>query len=119
MHSCFVTDILFFCGGAIGNAGVDTHVHRICNRLGWTRHPTKTPEETRIALEAWMPKDLWSNINLLMVGFGQQICLPVGPKCGECLNMALCPYGRKAPPGSSKKGSPRKAQKRKGQELSQ
>ncbi|XP_050734722.1 endonuclease III-like protein 1 isoform X3 [Eriocheir sinensis] len=99
--------------GKLTGIGVDTHVHRISNRLGWTRHPTKTPEETRIALEAWMPKDLWSNTNLLMVGFGQQICLPVGPRCGECLNKAMCPYGKNASHGSSKKGSPRKTQKRK------
>ena len=36
--------------------GVDTHVHRITNRLGWFRKPTKTPEKTRIALEAWLPR---------------------------------------------------------------
>ncbi|KAG0717934.1 Endonuclease III-like protein 1 [Chionoecetes opilio] len=102
--------------GELTGIGVDTHVHRISNRLGWTLRPTKTPEETRLALEAWMPKELWSNTNLLMVGFGQQVCLPVGPKCGECLNKALCPYGRSAPLASPKKGSPRKAQKRKGQE---
>ena len=110
------------CGGdGGGGAGVDTHVHRISNRLGWTRHHTKTPEDTRIALESWMPKDLWSNTNLLMVGFGQQVCLPVGPKCGECLNKALCPYGisplmNSPKKGSPKKASPRKAQKRKAQE---
>lgn len=102
--------------GKLTGIGVDTHVHRISNRLGWTRRPTKTPEETRLALEDWMPKELWSNTNLLMVGFGQQMCLPVGPKCGECLNKALCPYGRNAPLSSPKKGSPRKSQKRKGQE---
>lgn len=60
--------------------GVDTHVHRISNRLGWTGRKTKTPEETRLALESWMPKEIWSETNLLMVGFGQQTCLPVGPR---------------------------------------
>ncbi|KAK8395273.1 hypothetical protein O3P69_006171 [Scylla paramamosain] len=102
--------------GKLTGIGVDTHVHRISNRLGWTRRPTKTPEETRLALEAWMPKELWSDTNLLMVGFGQQVCVPVGPKCGECLNKALCPFGRNALLASPKKGSPRKSQKRKGQE---
>ncbi|KAK4306353.1 hypothetical protein Pmani_021811 [Petrolisthes manimaculis] len=74
--------------------GVDTHVHRISNRLGWTGKNTKTPEQTRLALESWMPKEIWSETNLLMVGFGQQICLPVGPRCSECLNVTLCPYGK-------------------------
>lgn len=74
--------------------GVDTHVHRICNRLGWNRTTTKNPEETRQQLEKWLPNDLWSELNLLMVGFGQQICLPVKPKCGQCLNRNICLYSR-------------------------
>ena len=77
--------------------GVDTHVHRICNRLGWVKKgkgPTKTPEETRKALEDWLPTSKWSEINWLLVGFGQQICLPVNPKCKECLNVNICPVGR-------------------------
>ncbi|VDP82831.1 unnamed protein product [Echinostoma caproni] len=75
---------------------VDTHVHRIVNRLGWTKKPAKTPEETRKALEAWLPKEKWDSINWLLVGFGQQICLPVAPKCDGCLNNAVCPFGRKS-----------------------
>ena len=62
--------------------GVDVHVHRITNLWGW--HKTKGPEETRLALQAWLPKELWHEINWLLVGFGQTICLPVGRKCGEC-----------------------------------
>ncbi|KAI6714435.1 hypothetical protein JHW43_003095 [Diplocarpon mali] len=62
--------------------GVDVHVHRITNLWGW--HKTKGPEETRLALQAWLPKELWLEINPLLVGFGQTICLPVGRKCGEC-----------------------------------
>ncbi|KAK3579456.1 hypothetical protein CHS0354_028258 [Potamilus streckersoni] len=72
--------------------GVDTHVHRISNRLGWTQKPTNQPEKTRVALEAWLPREYWKDINHLLVGFGQQICLPVGPKCGKCLNREICPY---------------------------
>ncbi|XP_066990162.1 endonuclease III-like protein 1 [Macrobrachium rosenbergii] len=90
--------------GKLTGIGVDTHVHRISNRLGWTGKPTKTPEDTRKALESWMPQEIWSETNLLMVGFGQQICLPVGPQCDACLNVSLCPFGRV--PGN--RGSPRK-----------
>ncbi|KAM9125824.1 endonuclease III-like protein 1 [Pangshura tecta] len=74
--------------------GVDTHVHRISNRLKWVKKETKTPEETRVALEDWLPRDLWSEINWLLVGFGQQICLPVNPRCSECLNRHICPAAK-------------------------
>ncbi|KRT78570.1 hypothetical protein AMK59_8579 [Oryctes borbonicus] len=70
--------------------GVDTHVHRISNRLGWVK--TKTPEATRIALENLLPQELWMEVNQLLVGFGQQICQPVKPKCNECLNNKICPF---------------------------
>jgi len=74
--------------------GVDTHVHRISNRLGWTgAKGTKNPEETRKALESWLPESKWTEINWLLVGFGQQHCLPVGPKCTTCLCSQLCPTG--------------------------
>lgn len=78
----------------ITGIGVDTHVHRITNRLRWFRKPTKDPEETRKALEEWLPRELWSEINHLLVGFGQTICLPVYPKCMGCLNKSICPVGR-------------------------
>ncbi|KAF5293489.1 hypothetical protein FQA39_LY02974 [Lamprigera yunnana] len=77
----------------ITGIGVDTHVHRICNRLGWVK--SKTPEDTRKTLEGWLPKDLWCEVNHLLVGFGQQICQPVKPKCDTCLNNKLCPFGIK------------------------
>ncbi|KAI0984760.1 hypothetical protein GJ496_009326 [Pomphorhynchus laevis] len=70
--------------------GVDTHVHRISNRLQWVK--TKTAEHTRIQLEDWLPKEHWSTVNKLLVGFGQLICLPIGPKCNQCLNRNICPY---------------------------
>ena len=54
--------------------GVDTHVHRICNTLGWAK--AKTPEKTRVQLESWLPKDRWSEINVLLVGVGQMIQQP-------------------------------------------
>lgn len=62
--------------------GVDVHVHRITNLWGWNK--TKNPEETRLSLQSWLPRDKWREINYLLVGFGQTICLPVGRKCGEC-----------------------------------
>ncbi|PGH27605.1 hypothetical protein AJ80_00618 [Polytolypa hystricis UAMH7299] len=62
--------------------GVDVHVHRITNLWGWNK--TKTPEETRAALESWLPREKWFEINKLLVGLGQTVCLPVGKRCGEC-----------------------------------
>ncbi|XP_063790967.1 endonuclease III-like protein 1 [Pseudophryne corroboree] len=79
----------------VSGIGVDTHVHRISNRLKWVKKETKTPEDTRVALEDWMPRDLWSEINWLFVGFGQQVCLPVDPQCSECLNRDICPGAKK------------------------
>ncbi|KAK7868468.1 hypothetical protein R5R35_011214 [Gryllus longicercus] len=78
----------------VSGIGVDTHVHRISNRLKWVKKPTKKPEDTRVALESWLPRDLWDEVNHLLVGFGQQTCLPVKPLCGSCLNKSLCPFGR-------------------------
>ncbi|KAJ5235746.1 uncharacterized protein N7469_004914 [Penicillium citrinum] len=62
--------------------GVDVHVHRITNLWGWNK--TKTPEETRLALQSWLPRDKWHEINKLLVGLGQTVCLPVKRRCGEC-----------------------------------
>ena len=62
--------------------GVDVHVHRITNLWGW--HKTKSPEDTRHALQAWLPRDKWREINWLLVGFGQTVCLPAGRRCGDC-----------------------------------
>lgn len=71
--------------------GVDVHVHRITNLWGW--HKTSTPEQTREALEAWLPKEKWHDINHLLVGFGQTICTPVARKCDQCKlrERSLCP----------------------------
>ena len=69
--------------------GVDVHVHRISNRLGWVR--TKKPEETRRDLEEWLPKEYWDSINLMLVGFGQTICTPMAPRCSQCKVNHLCP----------------------------
>lgn len=68
--------------GRTEGIGVDVHVHRITNLWGW--HKTKNPEETRMALQSWLPKEKWHEINWLLVGLGQTICAPVGRKCGDC-----------------------------------
>ncbi|KAA0721867.1 Endonuclease III-like protein 1 [Triplophysa tibetana] len=91
----------------VSGIGVDTHVHRISNRLGWTKKETKMPEATRKALEEWLPRDLWSEINWLLVGFGQQVCLPVGPLCSMCMNQYTCPSAHRSYPKKIKTGSPK------------
>ncbi|XP_037326889.2 endonuclease III-like protein 1 [Pungitius pungitius] len=91
----------------VSGIGVDTHVHRISNRLGWLKKPTKNAEETRKALEEWLPRELWSEINWLLVGFGQQVCLPVNPLCSVCLNQYSCPSAHQTSPTKRPKaGSP-------------
>ena len=67
---------------------VDTHVHRISNRLGWVK--TKNPEKTEVALKNIVPKVLWLNLNRLFVRFGQQICIPIRPKCNICIIENIC-----------------------------
>ena len=60
--------------GRVEGISVDTHVHRIANQLAWTGETsTKTPEHTRAALEAWMPREVWADVNLVLVGLGQEV----------------------------------------------
>ena len=68
---------------------VDTHVHRISNRLGFVR--TRTPEETEQALRAKLPRRYWIELNDLLVAFGQNVCRPLGPHCSRCPVAPLCP----------------------------
>jgi endonuclease-3 len=67
---------------------VDTHVHRISNRLGFVR--TRTPEQTEFALRAKLPRRFWLTYNDLLVAFGQNICRPLSPLCSRCPVRALC-----------------------------
>ncbi len=67
---------------------VDTHVHRIPNRLGWVK--TKKPEDTEKELEKIIPKKYWKNVNTTFILFGKNICLPLSPKCSECLINKYC-----------------------------
>ena len=73
----------------IETIAVDTHVHRISNRLRWVN--TKKPEETEDALKKIIPKKEWKRINRIFVKFGQQICLPVNPKHYLCPIEEICP----------------------------
>ena len=67
---------------------VDTHVHRISNRLGYVR--TKTPEETEFALRAKLPEKYWARYNTLLVAFGRSTCRPVSPLCSVCPIAKYC-----------------------------
>jgi endonuclease-3 len=68
---------------------VDTHVHRISNRLGIVK--TKTPEQTEFALRETLPRRFWIPYNDLLVRFGQNVCKPISPLCGGCPVQQLCP----------------------------
>jgi len=61
---------------------VDTHVHRISNRLGYVK--TKTPEQTEMVLRAQLPKQYWIQYNDLLVTWGQNVCKPISPICSKC-----------------------------------
>ena len=67
---------------------VDTHVHRISNRLGYVK--TRNPEETEMALRATLPRRYWIGYNDLLVSFGQNICVPISPRCSLCPVATLC-----------------------------
>jgi endonuclease-3 len=68
---------------------VDTHVHRISNRLGWVT--TKTPAETERALMRVLPRRHWIGVNETMVSFGQRVCKPLSPHCSTCPVNGVCP----------------------------
>jgi endonuclease-3 len=68
---------------------VDTHVHRIANRLGWVK--TRTPEQTERALYEVTARKWWARLNLYLVTWGQHICRPVYPLCARCPVSELCP----------------------------
>ena len=69
---------------------VDTHVHRITNRIGWV--DTTTPEKTRKELEKIVDKSCWIELNPLLVGFGQSICKSRKPGCNQCLLKESCAF---------------------------
>jgi endonuclease-3 len=89
-------NLVLSLGFGIDAICVDTHVHRISNRLGWVR--TQTPEETEAALAQIMPKKYWIPVNELFVKYGQNVCTPMSPYCDSC------PLGLSRPPRCKKCG---------------
>ena len=77
-------------GFGVKSIAVDTHVHRISNRIGLVK--TKNPEETEFALMKVLPKKYWTIFNKLLVTLGQNICTPISPKCSIC---PIEPYCKK------------------------
>lgn len=67
---------------------IDTHCHRIPNRLGWIN--TKNPEETEQELRKILPEKHWDDFNHLFVRFGQTICVPISPFCSRCPIQKFC-----------------------------
>jgi len=67
---------------------VDTHVHRISNRMGWVT--TRTPEETERALMRILPRRYWIGVNELLVRYGQAVCTPLSPRCSMCPARPWC-----------------------------
>jgi endonuclease-3 len=80
--------VLILSFRSLKNICVDTHVHRISNRLGWVR--TRTPEETEQALYKATHQRWWPYINLYLVTWGQNVCRPVYPRCGACVIRGQC-----------------------------
>ena len=81
--------VLILSFRSLENICVDTHVHRLSNRLGWVK--TRTPEETEQALYANTARRWWPYINLYLVTWGQNVCRPIYPRCGMCVVREHCP----------------------------
>jgi len=81
--------VLILSFRSVKNICVDTHVHRISNRLGWVR--TRTPDETEQALYRATRQRWWPYINLYLVTWGQNVCRPIYPRCGACVIREHCP----------------------------
>lgn len=84
-----VANIVLARGFGIPAIAVDTHVHRISNRLGLVK--TKKPAETERKLMAVVPEECWIELNPLLVALGQTVCLPRSPECQLCPLDPLCP----------------------------
>jgi endonuclease-3 len=81
--------VLILAFGSRDHICVDTHVHRISNRLGWV--DTRTPEQTEQALYRAADRRWWADINLYLVTWGQNVCRPVRPRCAACAVSRWCP----------------------------
>ncbi len=77
--------------GKMDGICVDVHVDRLCKMWRWVdAKKCKTPDHTRKALQTWLPKCLWYEINTVLVGFGQVICMARGKRCDICLANDIC-----------------------------
>ena len=81
--------VLILAHASRDNICVDTHVHRIVNRMGWVT--TRTADETEQALYRVTQRRWWPIINLYLVTWGQNVCRPVYPLCPQCVLMDVCP----------------------------
>jgi len=81
--------VLILAHSSQENICVDTHVHRISNRMGWVK--TRTPDETEQALYRAAARRWWPIINLYLVTWGQNVCRPVYPLCPQCVLVDICP----------------------------
>lgn len=81
-------NLVLTAGFGLPGICVDTHVHRICNRWGYVQ--TRDPDATELALRAKLPPEHWMAINGLLVTLGQNICLPVSPRCSACPVATTC-----------------------------
>lgn len=74
---------------------VDTHVHRIANRIGWAK--TKNPDDTEAKLVKIIPESYWLGFNPMLVEFGKKVCKPIGPKCDLCSISEFCEFFSRSP----------------------
>jgi endonuclease-3 len=81
--------VLILAHRSLDNICVDTHVHRLSNRLGWVE--TRTPDQTEQALYQVVAQRWWPYVNLYFVTWGQNVCRPIRPRCAACAISALCP----------------------------
>ncbi|GMF22732.1 unnamed protein product [Phytophthora fragariaefolia] len=88
--------ITLLAWGQVDGIVVDTHVHRLAQRLGWAS--TTNPEDTRRELEEWIPREHWGKLSLAVVGFGQTVCTAKYPSCSSCPLAAKCPSAFKVEP---------------------
>jgi endonuclease-3 len=86
-------NIVLFIGYKIPTMAVDTHVHRIANRLEWI--DTKKTDDSELELMKVIEKELWGPLNGCMVAFGQQTCKPQKPLCNNCPLNKFCPHCEK------------------------
>ncbi|MFO7881859.1 MAG: endonuclease III [Kosmotogaceae bacterium] len=85
-------NIVLFVGFGIPAMAVDTHVHRIANRIGWVH--AKKPDDTEKKLVELIPEELWGPLNGSLVEFGKNICKPQKPLCDKCFIRDCCDYYR-------------------------